>query len=163
MTDNRTTELLPCPFCGGEAEIRERKVHYDDWFGKNYRLMYRAKCAECGASIGEWEPALRHVCENGKEYGAVVSWNTRAQTVFGMTLDEVRQMMKRDAERERTCVNVKDEWQKTSFAHTGTSFCCSECGAHYVDVECYYAGLAGKDEEQIPTNYCPNCGLRVKR
>jgi len=22
MTDNRTTELLPCPFCGGEADLR---------------------------------------------------------------------------------------------------------------------------------------------
>ena len=54
------------------------------------------------------------------------------------------------------CRNVNKEWSKTSFAHAGTSFCCSECGAHYVDAESYYAGLAGKDEEQIRTNYCPN-------
>ena len=62
-----------------------------------------------------------------------------------------------------TCENVAREWEKTSFAHACTSFCCSECGAHYVDAECYYAGLADKDEEQIRTNVCPNCGKAVKR
>ena len=29
MTDNRTTELLPCPFCGGEAEIK--RYQSGDW------------------------------------------------------------------------------------------------------------------------------------
>ena len=62
---------------------------------------------------------------------------------------------------ERTCRNVNKEWEKTSFAHAGTSFCCSECGAHYVDCECYYAGLADADEQSIRTNYCPNCGAKV--
>ena len=61
----------------------------------------------------------------------------------------------------RTCENVAREWEKTSFAHACTSFCCSECGAHYVDAECYYAGLADKDEEQIRTSFCPNCGSKV--
>lgn len=62
---------------------------------------------------------------------------------------------------ERTCRNVHKEWSKTSFAGAETSFCCSECGAHYVDCESYYAGLADADEEQIRTNYCPNCGCKV--
>ena len=60
-----------------------------------------------------------------------------------------------------TCENVAREWEKTSFAHACTSFCCSECGAHYIDAECYYAGLADKDEEQIRTNFCPCCGRKV--
>lgn len=143
MTDNRTTELLPCPFCGGEAHTYKNNM----WHVACERAHNR--CVTMSAFVTEAE--------------AIAAWNTRAQTVFGMTLDEVRQMMKRDAEREWTCVNVKDEWQKTSFAHAGTSFCCSECGAHYVDVECYYAGLANKDEEPIETKFCPNCGARVKR
>lgn len=68
-----------------------------------------------------------------------------------------------DRQHVGMCRNVNKEWEKTSFAHAGTSFCCSECGAHYVDAESYYAGLAGKDEEQIRTNYCPNCGRKVER
>ena len=58
------------------------------------------------------------------------------------------------------CENVCDEWEKTSFAGAATSFCCSECGAHYFDAESYYAGLADADDEPIPTNFCPNCGRR---
>lgn len=72
--------------------------------------------------------------------GAVDAWNTRA---------------------ERTCRNVNKEWEKTNFEHAGTSFCCSECGAHYVDCESYYAALADANEEDIRTNYCPNCGAKV--
>lgn len=66
-----------------------------------------------------------------------------------------------NARVERTCTNVCKEWAKTSFAGAETSFCCSECGAHYVDCESYYAGLADADEKQIRTNFCPNCGARV--
>ena len=76
-TDNRTTELLPCPFCGGEPEIRERKVHHTDWFGKDYRLMYRVRCTKCGAAIGGYSPVLFHRDSNGIEHGAGVDWNTR--------------------------------------------------------------------------------------
>lgn len=62
---------------------------------------------------------------------------------------------------ETTCRNVHEEWEKTSFAGAETSFCCSECGAHYVDAESYYAGLADANDISIQTNYCPNCGARV--
>lgn len=70
--------------------------------------------------------------------------NTRAQTVFGMTLDEVRQMMKRDAERERTCKNTDDEFPY---------FQCSECG-------CYAVVGYGNSGDGLP-NYCPSCGAKV--
>lgn len=116
-------ELKPCPFCGGEAYLRD--------FGAGF---HRVCC---------WNRDCAMTCETPMRTSAekaITDWNTRA---------------------ERTCKNANEEWEKTSFAHAATSFCCSECGAHYVDCESYYAALAGADEEQIRTNYCPNCGAKV--
>lgn len=36
------TELLPCPFCGGKAEIRRCKIYLDE--------AMQVRCMECGAS-----------------------------------------------------------------------------------------------------------------
>lgn len=94
---------------------------------------YFVRCTDKGCAA-----RTRQYHENN--VGAVNAWNARA---------------------ERTCRNVNKEWEKTSFAHAGTSFCCSECGAHYVDCESYYAALADANEEGIRTNYCPNCGAKV--
>lgn len=38
-TKNKTIELKPCPFCGGEAEV---DYYYDDYFS------FRIYCKECG-------------------------------------------------------------------------------------------------------------------
>lgn len=60
------TELKPCPFCGGEAEIK-----HVDWFEPgNY--AYGAKCEKCGAEsrIGDTEAE------------AIAAWNTRAAIEF---------------------------------------------------------------------------------
>lgn len=90
MTDK--TELLPCPFCGGEPEIRERKVHHTDWFGKDYRLMYRVRCTKCGAAIGGYSPVLFHRDSNGIEHGAGVDWNTRTpEQTIAATLGSERE------------------------------------------------------------------------
>ena len=62
---------------------------------------------------------------------------------------------------EHTCKNIFNEWEKKNCAGAKTTFCCSECGAHYVDCECYFAALADVDEKYIRTNYCPNCGAKV--
>ena len=43
MTDNRTTELMPCPFCGGKATLR--MCWMED--GHRYRVV---ECVECGAT-----------------------------------------------------------------------------------------------------------------
>ena len=57
-------DLLPCPFCGGEAEIHGWHVSPD----------YRIQCANCGASTDDYYP------DNGKHGVAIAAeaWNTRA-------------------------------------------------------------------------------------
>lgn len=55
---NKTPELLPCPFCRGEAKIKRVTGSI------NYRYV---KCSSCGARTKDW-------------FGvdvAVTNWNTR--------------------------------------------------------------------------------------
>ena len=78
---------------------------------------------------------------------------------WNIELTEDGVQMRDSAWAERTCRDVSDEWR--GFAGATTAFCCSECGAHYVDGESYYAGLADASDEWIKTNYCPNCGAKV--
>jgi Lar family restriction alleviation protein len=59
MTDNRTTELLPCPFCGGEASKR-----------LFYGTRYGVYCDECDARVGGLFLT---------EAEAIAAWNARAE------------------------------------------------------------------------------------
>lgn len=58
MTDNRTTELLPCPFCGGEA------------FPNIELTKHWIECRECAAESGCYRT----------EAEAIAAWNTRTAT-----------------------------------------------------------------------------------
>lgn len=65
---NEELKLLPCPFCGGKAEMEHMhedngcpEVYYREW---NY---YIVKCRNCGASSG--------YCFNEKI--ATNEWNSR--------------------------------------------------------------------------------------
>lgn len=55
------TELLPCPFCGGEA--RESGERFEN------TILSWVYCASCGAAGG-----YRHT-----EAEAIAAWNTRAE------------------------------------------------------------------------------------
>lgn len=63
MTDNRTTELLPCPFCGGEA----RPVKQIE--GRYAIARYSVSCNGCGL-VAFYEAT---------EAEAIAAWNTRAE------------------------------------------------------------------------------------
>lgn len=59
MTSEKAPELLPCPFCGGEAEF--------EWIGTT-RYSVIVTCADCGCSL-----------ENGETFKHGTAWNTRPQ------------------------------------------------------------------------------------
>jgi len=143
------SELEPCPFCGGEAHTIEPARYGKPW---------GVRC-ECGAFLGfEYTEAE-----------AIEAWNTRAYTtdeimlsgmlvpglpvedvrVFGMTLDELRQMMKRDAERRQTC-----EVESKIFIE-GEYVPCP-----YYEYEMKCGGQFRWDWSEPPT-HCPECGGKV--
>ena len=67
--------LLPCPFCGGEAEIN-RINHCYEW-------LYEARCPDCGCGTDG--------CD--EEWRAAEMWNRRTQPENKpLTLEELRQM-----------------------------------------------------------------------
>ena len=55
-------KLLPCPFCGGEAEMGE---DYSYWHG--LLLSYKPHCSKCGCNIGMFSDKTE----------AIEKWNTR--------------------------------------------------------------------------------------
>ena len=52
------TELKPCPFCGGKAEIRRCRVYLDD--------ALQAHCTQCSVSMPK-EPINHLLYTEGKE------------------------------------------------------------------------------------------------
>lgn len=70
MTTNPTEELLPCPFCGGEAKILwfNATMMHDDKF-------YYPRCTNCGSGFKNFR--------NKTVEEAVKKWNTRAALPMG--------------------------------------------------------------------------------
>ena len=64
--------LLPCPFCGGEAELRHNKT----W-------DYEVRCVDCRAKTRQ-----HHENKNG----AIGDWNTRAERTCRVDIRERRLM-----------------------------------------------------------------------
>ena len=68
VTDNRTTELLPCPFCGSNKAFPNIEL------GKHW-----VECSECAAESGCYRT----------EAEAIAAWNTRAHGT--LTAEQVRE------------------------------------------------------------------------
>ena len=66
--------LRPCPFCGGEAEIRNEDVEPqgDPWYGKTMCLHVR--CKTCGCAMFDETFHEGFYAEND----AISAWNARA-------------------------------------------------------------------------------------
>lgn len=68
------SELLPCPFCGGEAQL-----------GKAYPGARNVSCADCGVAL-PWN-CKNDIAGNEGELYAIAAWNTRTQP--RVTVEEV--------------------------------------------------------------------------
>ena len=157
MTDNRTTELLPCPFCGGEADVM---LSQSRW-GQSYTIHHDA----LGKCPAEYVSSMQFATEAE----AIAAWNARVRRGT-LTADDIRGLIERhsdesgdngrdfhngayvaiadelNARAERTCHNT----------HENRWFKCSACGYGFTDL---YAEDEGDINEQ--PRYCPNCGAKV--
>ena len=120
-----SNELLPCPFCGGEAEICHVTQLWEP------RDSYWAKCGDCHTSG-------KH---HKTEAEAIQAWNTRAATTIGQVAVEV-------VPTKRTCKGESDMsewvcsecqcWIPTGITHenkkrvSAWNFC-PHCGAKVVE------------------------------
>lgn len=93
VTKKQFEDLLPCPFCGGEAEIITRDVEPqgDSWYGRKDETF--PACTVCGGVLfdeywheGFWEE------DDKPNARAIKSWNTRAPQAQGV--DEWKEVHK---------------------------------------------------------------------
>ena len=114
-TDNRTTELLPCPFCGGEARLI---CSAPDWY---FPACMNRECA-C-----DWTDSYQTKAE------AIAAWNSRAE----------RTCVKFPSLTEQTCI-VRRKGFEAEFGYWRCSECncenfegaryCMGCGRKVVGV-----------------------------
>lgn len=66
-------ELKPCPFCGGEAELR--------FFNNGPSFSYRVECLNCTGMVGRRfeEYSTNRTFWFGIKQEAIDAWNTRAE------------------------------------------------------------------------------------
>jgi Lar family restriction alleviation protein len=77
-------ELKPCPFCGGEALMRERYIN-----GIANTKHYRRECRHCKATFAHWFRSIKRANE---------AWNRRASndTNVATDADYTRNMKKEE-------------------------------------------------------------------
>lgn len=135
------TELKPCPFCGGIANVMQDR-HYPKWFvGCN-----DDNCL--GFSGLGWL--------YGSKQQAIEAWNTRYEPTCHYCPDVTN-----------TAFDENDNEIETGEAHPdGCDYSCSNCGntmlggddgGWFDETEGEYGGWDYKPR----FNYCPHCGAKV--
>ena len=79
-------KLLPCPFCGGEADLRMTYVQRNDVV----TIATRITCKVCGANTGD----------KYTEADAVYRWNTRNH--IEQIMERLKELVNEHKEREET-------------------------------------------------------------
>ncbi len=128
------TDLLPCPFCGGEVRIVLFKDEFDCYWWAVARSADDETACHCRVfmecdrrwQVNEGDEPEDYPLASMERRWLIEKWNTRA---------------------ERTCRNLDK--------HHNIMFKCSECG-HW---ECQ--DFDGEKILPQTWNYCPNCGRRV--
>lgn len=149
MTDNRTTDLLPCPFCGGAAKVHKYcdKCSVEIDFKCAHDVSPNAKCLinegvfwvehEC-SPISDEEVRLSTYCYvSARE--AIAEWNAWVMPQI------------------KTCTMSIDKSKIDN--DEVESLVCSMCG--YETFRQYTFGNEGEFISYPEPNYCPHCGARV--
>lgn len=154
------SELLPCPFCGGEV-----RLVYHEAEPKSEECEYKDTdecddCYECGWHEEFW--TIRHICKTrywnhwtfnfdsdfcDTEAEAIAAWNTRAERTCHadeVTHRNCKYSINRGW-RERTC-HIEYPYYGDAPVINGQPRC-SECKTEFA------VGM-------FP-HYCPNCGAKV--
>ena len=160
MTDSRTTELLPCPFCGGDDIGLSGTLPY---FRNKNEYGWTVMCADCGGSVGFilHEPFM--LCAEFATMGdAVSAWNARAELGNGtLTAEQVMTIAGKHQPDYCSDTHVCFDWQAIADELNALAertckrvwledwlWRCSECGSQHDTAHLY--------------NYCPNCGARIE-
>lgn len=135
MTDNRTTELLPCPFCGSEARMLGTE---HQWFNP------ACSNPDCGC---EWTDSYTTEAE------AIAAWNTRAKRGT-LTADQVRKVLLYHLpHREYYSVEQTDAWQAIA-DELNAELGSGTCHMSFIDE---YETASGEEEYLCD---CSECGYR---
>ena len=129
------SDLKPCPFCGGAAEL-----HYD--YSSEIGDWYVIDCLNNGCMIserGEWGGQKVSTGWRKSESEATEAWNTRS---------------------ERTChwVYFEDSVSTPDFHEDDWHLECSECG---FDPESIIGPNVDDPELLSCFVHCPSCGAKV--
>ena len=153
-------ELLPCPFCGGEAVFHNSLRPPETY-------PCRVYCDNCWAEVGGYST----------EAEAIAAWNSRAAHST-LTAEQVRKAAKSNSRKYKSPVDdgiwMKEyDWQAIAdelnsraertcefISSKGSDYppVCSACGYELgiYDCEWFEDGTYG-----YGGNYCPNCGCKV--
>ncbi len=130
--------LKPCPFCGGEAEVRKLDL---DAIEEGWQL-YGVWCTDDLHAEEHGGYQHGHYIDNyATEEKAIAAWNARADMERGAVPMTEENMAEHGWVRERTC---HDTWDTELTGRL--RFQCSECGSVSLD---------------FTPRYCPSCGARV--
>ncbi|MBR3328437.1 MAG: Lar family restriction alleviation protein [Atopobiaceae bacterium] len=138
--ENELPKLLPCPFCGGEADVFEHYTDHYTYAGCAGRVYWGIRCAN--KSVCMMSPYTQLFVSKSE---AIEAWNSRAETVTVTTgITTVTDTPQITYVPERTCKRITLGLEREREIAT-VSWICSACGKHM-----------SRDD-----NYCPNCGARV--
>jgi len=123
MSDSNATELLPCPFCGGEAEIK-----YAEWWDSNDPPeIHCVWSVQCSTRPTRSSVCLGRLCGNrgfADKDKAIEAWNTRYERTC-----ENEYGLENGVPLKFKCSECKDVWAKPSVDEFNF---CPTCGAKVV-------------------------------
>lgn len=139
-----TDELLPCPFCGGEAEVWSH--HYE----KDITL-WQVRCSIRPYEVETACYASESFISFDTEEEAIEAWNTRAERTFP---DEVQEAQHHLFELERI---TGETWRPDRTCTIVDHF---NDGPHAEDDDEYHLSCGHMEIGREP-EYCPECGAKV--